>query len=401
MVKKLEIESNLKETEIGIIPVDWDIDEIQNVTKITTGAKNTQDRIDDGEYPFFVRSQTVERINSYSYDGEAVLTAGDGVGTGKVFHYINGKFDFHQRVYKISEFSKDRLDGYFFYLYFSNNFYNRMMQLTAKSSVDSVRREMIAQMLIPLPPTKAEQTAIATALKDTNKLISQLEKLIAKKQLIKQAAMQELLRPKEGWVESTLKELADNKKELFDDGDWIESEHITDSGIRLIQTGNIGVGGFVEKENKKYIYEDSFHKLKCKPLVQGDLLICRLAEPAGRACVLPDIGDAKIVTSVDVTIFRPRPEVANRIFLANLFSTNEWLMSVMERVGGTTHKRISRGALGKIEIALPNIDEQNKIATVLADMDAEIGILVTKLEKYKQLKQGMMQNLLTGKIRLV
>lgn len=93
--------NGVQQTEVGIIPTDWEIDEIQNLCSISTGDKNTQDRIEGGTYPFFVRSQTVERINSYSYDGEAVLTAGDGVGTGKVFHYIYGKFDYHQRVYGV------------------------------------------------------------------------------------------------------------------------------------------------------------------------------------------------------------------------------------------------------------------------------------------------------------
>src|SRR5438445_7307736 len=113
-------------------------DFVKNVAHITTGGKNTQDRIENGAYPFFVRSQTVERINSYSYDGEAVLTAGDGVGTGKVFHYIVGKFDCHQRVYRISDFLEG-VNGFFFFLYFSNHFYDRIMSMTAKSSVDSVR----------------------------------------------------------------------------------------------------------------------------------------------------------------------------------------------------------------------------------------------------------------------
>jgi len=146
------ISKGYKQTEVGVIPEDWEVEKIKNVSSITTGAKNTQDKIDDGQYPFFVRSQTIEHINSYSSEGEAVLTAGDGVGTGKVFHYINGKFDFHQRVYKISNFNK-KLNGYFFYLYFSNNFLNRIMSMTAKSSVDSVRMEMIANMQIPIPPS--------------------------------------------------------------------------------------------------------------------------------------------------------------------------------------------------------------------------------------------------------
>ena len=78
---------------------------IKEHAAIKTGKRNTQDNLEDGQYPFFVRSQNVERINSYSFEGEAILTAGDGVGTGKIFHYIDGRFDFHQRVYRISDFS--------------------------------------------------------------------------------------------------------------------------------------------------------------------------------------------------------------------------------------------------------------------------------------------------------
>ena len=181
-----------KQTEVGVIPEDWELDHVENIAHITTGNKNTQDRIEEGQYPFFVRSQTVERINSYSFDGEAVLTAGDGVGTGKVFHYINGKFDAHQRVYRISDFSES-VNGYFFYLYFSSRFYSRIMQMTAKSSVDSVRREMIANMLIPLPPTKAEQEAIAEALSEMDAEIAALEIKLAKARNIKQGMMHNLL----------------------------------------------------------------------------------------------------------------------------------------------------------------------------------------------------------------
>jgi type I restriction enzyme, S subunit len=189
---QFETKPGFKQTEVGTLPQDWQLDSIENLAHITTGGKNTQDRVDDGQYPFFVRSQIVERINSYSYDGEAVLTAGDGVGTGKVFHYINGRFDAHQRVYRISEFS-ERINGYFFFLYFSSHFYRRIMQMTAKSSVDSVRREMIAGMLVPLPPTKAEQEAVASILSHMDAEISALEAKLAKARQLKEGMMQELL----------------------------------------------------------------------------------------------------------------------------------------------------------------------------------------------------------------
>lgn len=200
--------------------------------------------------------------------------------------------------------------------------------------------------------------------------------------------------------EISLFEMAQSRKDLFDDGDWIESEHITDDGIRLIQTGNIGIGRFIEKEIKKFIFDQSFEKLKCKALRAGDLLVCRLAEPAGRACVLPDIGFDRIVTSVDVTIFRPPADVANRQFLANLFSTEDWFRIVRDRSGGTTHKRIARGALGKIRVKLPDIETQNAIAEVLTDADALIESLENLIAKKRAIKQGAMQELLSGARRL-
>jgi type I restriction enzyme S subunit len=187
-----EKKAGYKQTEVGIIPEDWELHFVDTFSQIKTGGRNTQDRVDDGLYPFFVRSQKVERINSYSFDGEAVLTAGDGVGTGKVFHYINGRFDAHQRVYRISDFAEN-VNGYFFYLYFSNHFYNRIMQMTAKSSVDSVRMETIAKMQIPLPPTREEQTAIVEILSDMDAEITALEGKLSKEREVKQGMMQELL----------------------------------------------------------------------------------------------------------------------------------------------------------------------------------------------------------------
>ena len=200
------------------------------------------------------------------------------------------------------------------------------------------------------------------------------------------------------WDVVDLFELADRKKALFDDGDWIESEHITDEGIRLIQTGNIGIGSYVEKNLKKYIYTSSFEILKCKELQIGDLLICRLAEPAGRSCILPKLEDNRIVTSVDVTIFRPLLNKANRRFLNQIFATRRWLENVSENSGGTTHKRISRGRLAKLFIQLPSIIEQDKIASALCDADELTKSLEKLIEKKKNIKQGAMQQLLKPKM---
>jgi type I restriction enzyme S subunit len=180
-----------KESELGLIPDEWEVDFIENHTKIITGDKDTQDRLDDGIYPFYVRSQTIERINTYSFDGEAILTAGDGVGVGKVFHHVNERFDFHQRVYCIHDFS-EKLDSTFFFEYFRTYFIEQVNKYSAKGSVDSVRLDMIALMNIPLPSV-VEQKQIAKILTTQDKKIETEETNIAKLKELKKGVMNDLL----------------------------------------------------------------------------------------------------------------------------------------------------------------------------------------------------------------
>ena len=161
----------------------WEQRKAKELCSISTGKSNTQDRVDDGIYPFYVRSPIVEHSNRYLFDEEAVLTVGDGAGTGKVFHYVNGKYDLHQRVYRMFDFSETITAKYFFY-YFSNHFYDRVMAMTAKTSVDSVRYEMIADMDIALPKLQ-EQIAISNYFDQLEHLITlhrrELEKTKKKK----------------------------------------------------------------------------------------------------------------------------------------------------------------------------------------------------------------------------
>lgn len=183
--------TEFKDSELGRIPACWDVEYTGSIAKIITGNKDTQNKIDDGIYPFYVRSNTIERINSYSFDGEAVLTSGDGVGVGKIFHYVNGKFDYHQRVYNIHNFD-NRILGRFFFEYFRQNFYNRVSRLSAKNSVDSVRMEMISKMLIPLPPIE-EQQKIAEILSTADEKLETLQNKKLEYEQLKKGLMQKLL----------------------------------------------------------------------------------------------------------------------------------------------------------------------------------------------------------------
>ncbi len=427
----MELSPDYKLTEVGVIPKEWVVAPISSLLDlpIQNGVFNEPSRkgrgcklinvIDlYGSFPF--ATNELERFaasrvelarfrvdhgdifftrSSLTPDGIAQCNIYEGDGDDEIV------FDCH--IIRIRPDST-KADPSFLARYCGSHTARRYLIANAKTTtMTTIDQSVIARLPVAVPPL-SEQRAIATALSDVDALLGGLNRLIAKKRDLKQAAMQQLLTGQTRlpgfsgeWEVKTLFELAERKKEFFDDGDWIESEHITTEGIRLIQTGNIGIGGFVEKGDKKYIHEASFTSLRCKQLKQGDLLVCRLADPAGRACVLDDIGEERIVTSVDVTIFRPPAELADRRFLCQVFSTTDWFRAVSDRSGGTTHKRISRGALGKLSINLPPHPEQRAIAEALTEMDEELAGLTQRREKTCALKQAMMQELLTGRTRLI
>jgi type I restriction enzyme S subunit len=163
---------------------------VADFAKVTTGKKDTQNKVPEGRYPFFVRSQNVERIDSFSYDGEAILTSGDGVGVGENYHYIHGRFDFHQRVYCIYDFGECSYGKFVFY-YFALHFNRRVKQMSAKNSVDSVRMGMITEMPIWLPRI-TEQRKIANILSSLDDALGTQADKLGNLLAHKRALMQQL-----------------------------------------------------------------------------------------------------------------------------------------------------------------------------------------------------------------
>ncbi|AQT58758.1 restriction endonuclease subunit S [Cellvibrio sp. PSBB023] len=169
----------------------WDIKQLGDVAHIKTGSRNNEDKVADGQYPFFVRSDSIERINTFSYECEAILVPGEG-RIGDIFHYINGRFDAHQRVYVISQFKNEVL-GQYIHLYMSQNFGNWAMQNSVKATVDSLRLPTFQTFEMLFPPTAAEQLAIIKVISDIENEIAALEKRLEKTRMLKQGMMQELL----------------------------------------------------------------------------------------------------------------------------------------------------------------------------------------------------------------
>ena len=148
---------------------------------------------------------------------------------------------------------------------------------------------------------------------------------------------------------------------LFTDGDWIESKDQSDSGIRLIQTGNIGNGEFLYKNDKaKYISVDTFKRLNCKEVFPNDILVSRLPEPVGRGCIIPDIGE-KMITAVDCTICRINENLVDRKYFCYFLESNAYKTQLEQHVTGTTRKRISRKNLSSIEIDIPEQAKQKEV----------------------------------------
>lgn len=384
----------------------WTTEQVRAFASIGTGSKDTKDRVANGRYPFFVRSQKVERIDSWSFDGEAVLTAGDGVGTGKVFHYINGRFDYHQRVYRISNFRGDVSAKFFFYQ-FSRNFLARIASLTAKSSVDSVRMETIAGMEIALPP-HAVQQEIVHVLGDADELTDTLERLIAKKQAVKQGMMQQLLTGKtrlpgfvDSWREVRLGDHVTYAKTV----PLSRAQLDCTSPIRYLHYGDIHTrtSVYLDAAQEAMPRVDAVLARNAGRLLVGDLVFADASEdPAGvgKAVEIVGVPAEGIVAGLHTIAARFDKSLFADGYKAYLQFSPDFRGALLRLAAGTKVLATTRGYISGITLALPGVAEQIAIAGVLRSADAEINLLGSRLTKANAIKQGMMQQLLTGRTRL-
>jgi type I restriction enzyme, S subunit len=184
----------------------------------------------------------------------------------------------------------------------------------------------------------------------------------------------------EHWNQTMLKGFARKGRKTFTDGDWVEAPYITDEGVRLIQTGNIGIGVYKE-QGFRFISKETFLELGCTEVQPGDVLICRLDGPVGRACLAPDLG-LPMVTSVDNAILKTDEETDPR-YLVFVMSCSFWLgwFQTVSRAGGGFRFRISRGMLGDTVIPRPPLPEQQTIANFLDTQTAKLDTLLSKKQQ--------------------
>lgn len=274
---------------------------------------------------------------------------------------------------------------------------------------------------LPVPPL-AEQAAIVRYLDHIERRISRyirakqrlIELLEEQKQAIVHQAVTRGLDPNvpltpsgvewlgdvpEHWGVVKIKQLASDGYRSFVDGDWIESPYITTEGIRLIQTGNIGVGQYRE-QGFRFINEETFNNFNCTEFQPGDVLICRLGEPVARACLAPHLG-TRMITSVDVCILKPRRDVDAQ-FVIYAMSSRRYLEWVGSLVRGSTRDRVSRSMLGSFSIPLPPPLEQAAIVRYLngeaAKVDAATNRAEREIELLREYRTRLIADVVTGKL---
>jgi type I restriction enzyme, S subunit len=294
---------------------------------------------------------------------------------------------------------------------FDPEFFNVMLktvkprrEITSRSGGSTrynIGQESLEAAQVTIAPTTAEQTQIGGYFRELDRLIGLQQRKHDKLVTLKKAMLQKMF-PQPGsttpeirfkgfegdWAEKKLAELCD----LFTDGDWIESKDQSASGIRLLQTGNVGVNEFVDKAGKaRWISEDTFGRLKCEEVFPGDILISRLPDPAGRACIVPKLSH-RVITAVDCTIVRTANS-CDASFLVQHFSLDSYFETVNNYLGGGTRQRISRSALGRFTILVPAFDEQQKLGNYFRTLDELISKHAVQLEKLKQIKAACLEKM--------
>lgn len=398
---------------LGYYPDTWGEKRLKYLCSINTGNKDTVDAVDDGIYPFYVRSPHIEHINSYSFDGEAILMAGDGVGAGKVFHYVNEKFDYHQRVYNMHNFKY--INGKYLFYYIKELFSIEIEKGSAKSTVDSIRLPMLQNFIIPIPDI-SEQKAIADFLDEkcekTDKIIEEIEEQI-----------QVLEDYKKSLITETVTKGLDKNVPMKDSGiDWIgeipqdwnikrlkyignarngltyEPEDMVDEdGILVLRSSNI--------QDNKLSFEDNVYvkMLIPKQLIvkENDLLICSRNGSRNLIgkCALIDKNTAGNSYGAFMCVFRSEYNRFIRyVLLSDIF--NYYLSNFLT----ATINQLTNMQLGNIKAPIPPIKDMECIADYLdkecEKIDKTINDKKEQLETIKEYKKSLIYEYVTGKKRV-
>lgn len=279
--------------------------------------------------------------------------------------------------------------------------------VSVRSGMPKINRAELADYTMALPPTKAEQEAIAEALSDADALIESLDQLITKKRQIKQGTMQELLTGKRRlpgfsgeWGLHKLSEVS-----WFQEGPGVRAWQFTDSGVKLLNGTNIVRGKLNLDSTDRFISESEANGAYSHFLAtEGDIVIASSGisvEKFHEKVAIVTSADLPFCMNTSTIRFKPQKGMLAPAFLFHLLTGDDFKRAIGGQATGSAQLNFGPSHVEKVEVLLPEYGEQTAIATLLSDMDNELAALETRLAKARQIKQGMMQELLTGRIRLL
>ncbi len=400
------------------IPNRWNLVRMRYVCDISTGDKDTINREESGNYPFYVRSKNIERISTYTYDEEAILTPGDG-DICKIWHYVNGKFECHQRVYKLAKFNQ--VTGRFLYYFLMQNFEYEVFKLSAKSTVDSLRRHMFQNFPIAFG-TLEEQNSITNFL--DSKTI-QIDHIIAQKE----ALIQLLEEEKVAIINQAVTKGLDPSVPMKDSGiEWLGDipEHWEVKSFRFcinILTDYTANGSFaslaenvtyyergysrlvrltdlrVDLENEGlYVDEQAHNFLKKSELFGGELLIANVGAYAGLVKQMP-IKEGKHTLGPNMFLLRINQ---NTEFFINQLNSPFCSEQLKIMAVSSAQPKLNKENIRQLKVLTPPLEEQNYISIFIKDEMEKVKIIIDnaykEIEILKEYKTALFSEVVTGKV---
>ena len=348
--------SKLDELMLSLCPDGVEYRTIKEVAEVGTGNSNGNEAKEDGIYPFFIRSQTVKQKDDWEYDEEAIIIPGEG-GIGEIYHYVNGKYAIHQRVYRI-HFIEDAINVKFAFHYFRAFFKTFITRKAVSATVKSIRKPMIEEFSIPVPSLPV-QREIVHILDNFTELTEELTAELTARKTQYEYYLESLIVSCDGGHKVKLNEVC----EIYDGTH--QTPKYTSSGIKFVSVENIDN----LYASTKYISKEAFKKYKIKPQV-GDVLMTRITAGIIGKCTVID-REEPLAYYVSLALLRPDSEVLDSKYLKYYIESDYGKKELRKYIlTDATPPKINKDAIGKVIILVPEIEEQHRIVSIIEKFDA-------------------------------
>jgi type I restriction enzyme S subunit len=384
----------------------WRTSTLGDLVSFKTGKLDSNAAVLDGDYPFFTCSQETLRTNTFSFDTECVLLAGNNANGIFPLKYFSGKFDAYQRTYIIRPRTTDELSTRFLY-YALRLKLSEFRSFSTGAATKFLTLTILNATEIEVP-TLPVQRRIASILSAYDELIENSQRRIKILEAMARGLYREWFvdfrfpghenHPRVasalgdipvGWEVKRLDQLC---RSILD-GDWIETKDQGGQDFRLLQISNVGVGEFIETGNFRYVRQETFDRLRCNEIQIGDILVARMPTPIGRGWLVTKM-PWRMITAVDVAIIRVDPASAHPLFLVQAWNDSANLKRIEAQASGTTRLRITRRELAAMEFLIPPQTIQQQFADIATPQSLKIEVLRQQIQNLRRTRDLLLPRLL-------